>query len=596
VLLTAPTAADEATSVALLNCLVREICAPEQQVWPAADRLTVRLPRVGIALRARLRGAPYGPAFRFAPPIEELRAGAWVPVPWPRLADLVAGELELATGRPNPELTGQVAASHAALDAILAARARPHDHIGDDAVAAYLASEQALVAGHRCHPAPKARGDGEPADWLRYAPEARARFPLHWLAVRTDLITGDGDFPLPGPGGTGRPDGPGGPDMPDGFTALPAHPWQLSLLSDRPVLRAALASGAVRDLGPSGPLAVPTASVRTVYLPGTDLFCKFSLDVRITNCVRKNAWYELTGAVALSRLLAPVFAALGEAYGCELLAEPAYRSVLLADRRLHEGLGVIVRTGVRGRPGTPLLAGALTDPYGSPLPGLLADRAPLTWWAGYVRRVVPAVLHAYFAYGVVLEPHLQNVLIRVDHDGMPVQAIFRDLEGTKLLAGRWDLSGLPARAREAVTYDEERGWRRVVYCLFVNHLAELVAAIAELRAAPAMERDLWGVVRDEVARYATAAAPGHRGGAARLRALLAGVPWPAKANLRARWARTADRAAAYVTVRSPFADLDDGPSPAAGLATSPANGGAAGVSPAAAAPTRRDHDRAAPPS
>jgi siderophore synthetase component len=534
VLLTRPALdAADATCVALFNCLVREVCAPEQQVWPADGHLTVRLPRVGITLRARLLRPPAGPTYRVTTPIEELRAAEWIPTPWARLADLIAGELELATGHPNPEFTGQVAASHTALAAILAARERSHDHDP------YLASERALVAGHRFHPAPKAR-QGDPADWLRYAPETNAAFPLHWLAVRADLVTGAGRFTLPAP------------PVPDGYAALPVHPWQLSLLADRPLLRSSLAAGAIRDLGPAGPLAVPTSSVRTVYLPDADLFCKFSLDVRITNCVRKNAWYELVGAVALTRLLRPVFARLGAAYDCTLLAEPAYRSVTLADRRLHEGLGVIIRTGVRDRPGAPLLAGALADPYGSLLPGLLSGCSPLTWWAAYVRRVVPPVLCAYLGYGVVLEPHLQNVLIRVDDDGMPTQAVFRDLEGTKLLAGRWDLSDLPPRVREALTYDAERGWSRVVYCLFVNHLAELVAAIADLH--PALEPDLWRVVRDEVAGVAE----GHRdrAGAARLRALLAGVPWPAKANLRARWARSADRVATYVTVRNPFADLD----------------------------------------
>ena len=539
--------AADATRVALFNCLVREVCAPDQQVWPGGGHLTVRLPRVGITLRARLLRPPFGPTYRLTTPIEELHAAEWIPTPWARLADLIAGELEPATGRPNPEFTAQVAASHTALAAILAARTpstpRPRrDHALDPGLkhtAEYVASEQGLLSGHRFHPAPKAR-QGDPADWLRYAPETRAAFPLHWLAVRTDLITGDGDFAVPAP------------PMPDGYAALPAHPWQLSLLADRPLLCWALASGAIRDLGQTRPLAVPTSSVRTVYLPDADLFCKFSLDVRITNCVRKNAWYELVGAVALTRLLRPVFAMLGEAYGCALLAEPAYRSVTLADRRLHEGLGVIIRTGVRARPGTPLLAAALADPYGSLLPGLLSGCSPLTWWAAYVRRVVPPVLCAYLGHGVVLEPHLQNVLIRVDDDGLPAQAVFRDLEGTKLLAGRWDLSDLPDRVREALTYDPERGWNRVVYCLFVNHLAELVAAIADLH--PALEPHLWRVVRDEVARVAQ----GHRDGAARLRALLAGVPWPAKANLRARWARTADRAATYVPVRSPFADLDTG--------------------------------------
>ncbi|HEX6468367.1 MAG TPA: IucA/IucC family protein [Streptosporangiaceae bacterium] len=580
-------AADEAGSVALLNCLVREICGPEQQVWRAGGRLTLRLPRVGIALRARLaRPKPYGPSLPLAPPVEELSTGRWTAVSCARLADLVAGELELATGRPNPEFAGQVAASRAALAAILAARGPDTGAAaGDDA---YLASEQALVAGHRFHPAPKARA-GEPAGWLGYAPEVRARFPLHWLAVRADLITGDGDFTLPERLA---------PPMPDGFTALPVHPWQRSLLGDRPLLRAALASGAIRDLGPYGPAAVATSSVRTVYLPDADLFCKFSLDVRITNCVRKNAWYELAGAPVLSRLLGPVFAALGEAYGCALLAEPAFRSVVLADRRLHEGLGVILRAGVRrpaGSPGgTPLVAGALADPYGSPLRELLAGHPAPAWWAAYVRRVVPPVLHAFLAYGVVLEPHLQNVLIRVDGGGLPIQAIFRDMEGTKLLAGHWDRPGasrlrdLPPRVREAMTYDQERGWRRIVYCLFVNHLAEVAAAIANLcPAARDLERDLWRAVRDEVARYA--AAPGSalaEADAARLRALLAGVPLPAKANLKARWARAADRAAPYVMVRSPFAGLD---------AAWPPDVAAAGLSRAATAPTLRGRARGEPP-
>jgi hypothetical protein len=37
-----------------------------------------------------------------------------------------------------------------------------------------------------------------------------------------------------------------------------------------------------------------------------------------------------------------------------------------------------------------------------------------------------------------------------------------------------------------------------------------------------------------------------------LRGLLAGVPLPAKANLTVRWARAADRDAAYVPVPNPL--------------------------------------------
>ena len=300
---------------------------------------------------------------------------------------------------------------------------------------------------------------------------------------------------------------------------------------------------------------MPTSSVRTVYV--ADGFCKFSLDVRITNCVRKNAWYELSGAVALTRALRPVFASLPAG----LLGEPGYRTVSVGDPRLHEGLAVIVREGVRDLPGTPLLAAAIADPYarsGAAVARLLSGSSPehlLAWWDAYVRHVAPPVLRAYLEHGVVLEPHLQNVLVSVDGDGMPIHAIFRDLEGTKLVHGPWApfLGGLPGPVAAAMTYDPERGWDRVVYCLFVNHLAEVAAAVADL--CPSLERELWRLTRHHVARHAveTSAVPG---GPARMRALLAGVPMPAKANLRTRWAREPDREAAYVTVPNPLADLE----------------------------------------
>ncbi|GAA2094816.1 IucA/IucC family protein [Actinomadura alba] len=539
--------ADDATGIALLNCLVREVCVPEHQARRTGRHLVLRLPRVGVVLRARLRRAPYGPSYPLAAPIEEQRGAEWLAVGWRRLADLTAGELELATGRANPEFTEQVIAGHTAMAALIEARGP----VRESEVDRFIESEQALVAGHRFHPAPKAR-QGTPAEWLPYAPEARARFRLRWLAVRADLVAEEGDpAPLELLG----------PPAPPGYRTLPVHPWQFSLLAERPVLRAALAGGGVLDLGATGPEAVPTSSVRTAYLPAADLFCKFSLDVRITNCVRKNAWYELTGAVALSRMLRPVFAELAGAFdGCALLAEPAYRTVTLADRRLHEGLGVIVRSGVRSHAGSPLLAAALADPYGcSPasLTRLLAGTPiedALAWWDAYVRLVVPPVLHAFLAYGVVLEPHLQNVLVAVDATDRPVQAIFRDLEGTKLVAGhdgRWELSDLPPRVRESLTYEAGQGWNRVVYCLFVNHLAELAATIADVH--PGAEPELWRLAHRRVERYASEHAQSIRPeGAARLRALLAGVPLPGKANLRNRWERAADRHAGYVAVPSPF--------------------------------------------
>ena len=191
-----------------------------------------------------------------------------------------------------------------------------------------------------------------------------------------------------------------------------------------------------------------------------------------------------------------------------------------------------------GAPENAVMAAALADPYGRFLP---AEIDLLAYWEAYVQAVALPVLRLFFEHGVVLEPHLQNVLIVPDADGMPVRAVFRDLEGTKLLPG-WELDGLPQRAREAVTYDEERGWNRVAYCLFVNHLAELAAALADRE--PDCEPVLWKTAARILEEFS-----GHR----RMREVLEGAPLPAKANLLARWSRAADRAAGYVTVTNPLA-------------------------------------------
>ena len=518
---------------ALLNCLIREVSSPEDQVL--ADDLgylVIRLPRAAAVLRARTRRPSAGIGPRLDGWCQVLDGGSWRLLDSAELAGLIAAELTLSSGMANGEFTAQVGDSQAALTAICAARGAPAED-------GFVASEQALVAGHRFHPAPKAR-PGAPGDWLRYAPEAGARFPLRFLGVRADVLVADGE--------TEALDRLGGPVPPPGFRLLPAHPWQLGLLRDAPWFQRAVAGGLITDLGAGSRPVAPTSSVRTVYDPVADLFCKFSLNVRLTNCVRKSAWYELAGSVLLTPLVSHAFEAFPEAV---LLGEPGYRTAALASRDGYEGLAVIVRSGFLAAmpPGVaPLLAASLTEPGVSFFDERDGDWLA-GWWQMYVRLVAAPVLGAFFEHGIVLEPHLQNVLAGVDGAGWPVRAIFRDLEGVKLVTDRHRalLAGLPAGVARGLGYDVGQGWDRVAYCLIVNHLAEIAAAIAD-RMGAEFERALWRAARDEL----TVIAKEH-GWPAQLRALLAGVPLPAKANLRVRWARAADREAGYVPVPNPLA-------------------------------------------
>ncbi|KJY46102.1 iron transporter, partial [Streptomyces sp. NRRL S-444] len=349
----------------------------------------------------------------------------------------------------------------------------------------YVLSEQSLVMGHPYHPAPKARGGAPAASWLPYAPEAYARFPLVFLGLREDQVAEEG-----GPAAAGAIESLAGlldgPRAPAGYRLLPAHPWQLDLVGCSEPVREAFADGRLLRLGPGRLPAWPTASIRTLYVPGEgngerDLFVKFSLDVRITNDVRRLWRHDLLKLRRTDAAVEAGFADLrSSGSNAVWLADRGYRTACFA----FEELAVLVRDGLHAQvePGaTPLASAALAEGFaGSPL-AVTGD--PVGWWRAYLRHVVPPVLDVFARHGVVLEAHLQNTLVAVDAQGMPVQALFRDAEGVKLL---------PDVERDAA-------WQRLVYCLVVNHLTEVAGALAEEH--PGAAAAVWPAVREEFLRY-----------------------------------------------------------------------------------------------
>ncbi|MDG4760552.1 IucA/IucC family protein [Micromonospora sp. WMMD710] len=512
--------ADLSAAHAVYGCLVREVGLPAGDTTVLDGCAHLLLRHLDVSLRCAVtRVSPLG-AHRYDGPVQRMTDGnRWEDVDADALAGLAAAELTARTGLANDEFVGQVRASRDTVARLLADRpAWDPTPTSDAAIDAYVDSEQSLVHGHPHHPAPKWRS-GDPDRWQGYAPELRTAFRLRWLAVPDDLVAGDGPFDAlvaaldP-------------PPSPAGHRVLPVHPWQLSLIPPT--------YPGLRDLGEGGVEVRPTASVRTVYAPDADLFVKTSLHVRITNCLRKNARYELTGAVALTDLLAQV----PMPDGVGLLAEPAYRTVDVAGA--DEAYGTILRTGLRPhlRPGdTPILAAALAA-------APLAVPDPVTWWREYVELLVPAVLHCWLGHGVVHEAHLQNVVVVLDSARRPVRMLLRDLEGVKLDTGRW--TSWPDGVPPQVGYDARSARRRVVYCLFVNHLAGLCGALAD--AWPGIEPRLWRELRAVVAAVAA-----DLDDPPELRALLDGEPLVAKANLLVRWRRAADRAAPFVSVPNPLA-------------------------------------------
>ncbi|MFJ8111938.1 IucA/IucC family protein [Streptomyces sp. NPDC096132] len=488
--------ADAYAAAPLLNCLLRELAEPLSEPHgspaPPDGHRVYRLLGTGRLLRVRGTRRPAEP---------EARAdGAWHRLGYGELVGLVAQEARRHTGRANDALPAEMTDSRDVVAALLAARARATPPTG-----LYLRSEQSLITGHPHHPAPKTRGGGPAASWLPYAPEACARFPLTLLAVREDLVVEEGDTSALDALGTAPP----------GYRLLPAHPWQLDLTG--PALAPAFADGRLLRLGTTAFEVWPTAAVRTLYAPERDLCLKFSLDVRITNDIRRLWRHDLLKLRRTDDAAAKAFEAVGGS--AAWLSDRGYRTASFA----FEELAVLVRDGLRGPvlPGaTPLLAAGLAEGFpGSPL---AATTRPGAWWEAYLTAVVPPALAVFADHGVVLEAHAQNTLIAVDASGTPVQALFRDAEGVKLL---------PDVERAA-------GWERLVYCLVVNHLTEIAAALAERHPG----FDPWPAARRELARHDLPEA----------HALLTAPTLPGKTNLLLRWTGADGADARYLPLPNPL--------------------------------------------
>jgi len=465
------------------------------------------------------------------------------------------------TRASNDELLDQVLQSQL-LTAAIVGHNTPMDA---DPLSGYLASEQGLWFGHPNHPAPKARLWPAHLAQETYAPEFQARTPLHLFEVpleglsvganglsKAQVLAGFADQSQARPG----------------YAVICMHPVQAQLFMQDGRVQRLLKSAAIVDLGATGLMANPTASIRTWYIEGHEFFIKGSLNVRITNCVRKNAWYELESALMIDRIFRNLQLTQPETLGgLSVVAEPgllswAPQQASEADSHwFREQTGAILRenfcldTGTdssimagtlfaRGLHLRPLVHEFLTRFNGNDL----HDQQLLSWFDDYQALLLRPVLALFFNHGIVMEPHLQNSVL-VHDNGRPQRLLLRDFEGVKLTeelgTSRIDTDVHP-RVRESLLYSRQQGWNRIVYCLFVNNLSEAVLALSWERPhlAPLMwqrvEQQLISI-RAELSR----AAP-------ELDALIAGQPIACKTNLKVRLAAKADRQAGYVTLMSPW--------------------------------------------
>ncbi|ACZ77430.1 IucA/IucC family protein [Dickeya parazeae Ech586] len=568
----------------LLNCLIKEFAIPEGYVryeWPdemkgippgayfdGADWKGIPMV-IGLPDSLQLfvmvdRRDTFGSQHYLSDVYLRQSQGDWHCPDFERVIARVLAACEHIAGRKNPELYEQILQSRQLVGAIVSHNQRQQT---DAPLQHYLHSEQGLWFGHPSHPAPKARLWPAHLGQEQWAPEFQARAALHQFEVPTEGLHIGANGLTPQQVLEGFADqGPAAP----GRAIICMHPVQAQLFMQDVRVQQLLQNEVIRDLGQSGRVASPTASIRTWFIENHDYFIKGSLNVRITNCVRKNAWYELESTVLIDRLFRQLLAQQADTLGgLTAAAEPGVVSwspvgVSESDQYwFREQTGGILRENFCRRTGAehsimagtlfargvdlqPMIHTFLRTHYGA----VLDDNALLYWFDDYQTRLLRPVLSLFFNHGVVMEPHLQNSVL-VHQQGRPHQVLLRDFEGVKLT----DDLGIHAipddihpRVRQSLLYSREQGWNRIMYCLFINHLSEAILALSHGHAhlAPLM----WQRVRQQLrAIQAELRQP-----APELEALIAGEPVACKTNLKVRLAAEADRQASYVQLPSPWGD------------------------------------------
>ncbi|WP_306056784.1 IucA/IucC family protein [Natronococcus wangiae] len=407
------------------------------------------------------------------------------------------------------------------------------------------AFERIVTDGHPFHPAGKIRRGMNAAEGLAYAPEFTDRIDIRFVAVDreyaletradgaerlTDRLCAtfdglEGALERAIPAKRAR----------DEYAVVPVHPLQYHrTIPDRYARQRA--DGRVVPIPDSAHPATPQLNLRTVVPYDTERTAngplphlKLAIPVQTTNVVRTLSPH----AVANGPQVTDVVRAIEERESLEtlgLLAEPA-ATCYYPPGGPHPGgdgfddarhLSGLLRTNPSAHPladaGTvPVVASSLVadaPTAGRPLVCEVIDRygertgaantadAALEFVDRYADVVVPEQLYLLSEYGVALESHLQNSLIVFDAaEARPVATLVRDLGGIRVHGERLAERGLslepyPDSDLDA-DGDEDLYWK-LYYALFQNHLAELVATIAD--ELPVDERDCWARIGEQCER------------------------------------------------------------------------------------------------
>lgn len=373
----------------------------------------------------------------------------------------------------------------------------------------FLESEQSLIIGHQLHPTPKSRQGIDEDEEAVFAPERKGAFQLHYFLADNEIVSQGSVLELDATRLI-KEELKRDHFIPDSFkekyceddglSLIPVHPLQARKLLGKEEVCQQIQLGKLSYLGPQGRTFYPTSSVRTVYHPEAMYMYKFSIPVKITNSLRVNKTKELERGVEVSALLqGGLQEKLETLYPkFRIIQDPAYITLDLGEG--ESGFETVIREnpfkdGNQTR--TTLLAALCQDGItgeGSHLTNIIkniAGREGITlavaserWFAAYLKVSLHPMCWLYASFGIALEAHQQNSIIKLDQKGYPDIFYYRDNQGYYFMESKAPelrelIPNLNAKSDTVCSdYIAEERFR---YYVFFNHLFGLINAFGTNR-------------------------------------------------------------------------------------------------------------------
>lgn len=383
----------------------------------------------------------------------------------------------------------------------------------------YLDFEAWTPEGHNLHPGAKTRQGFTASEQLAYAPELCRELSLEWVKVKNSLLQHSGVV-----GQAFR--------APDGDWLLPIHPWQKQRVLPR-LYGTEIEDGQITDYDREPLRCRVCTSFRTVVpLDQGFPILKLSVGSLMTSTERSMSRFTVLQGPLYSRyfqrlqgqapdLFQNVIPAPETGGLCWAQEQPEARSrnlsMLFRERCEMGGKERWVPSSALPQP----------HPQGGTVMASLFGRGPTLRrrFRDYLLLLIPFHLRLYQEFGLALEAHMQNCVVRWGESG-PDKLWVRDWGGVRAngeILAETDpdlLSRLDSNSVTLSTADAAE--KKLIACLYCNHLTEVVATLSW--EGGESEDWLWNQVKDVTAAYA-------RGSLARR---ILQERWPVKCLLKMR--------------------------------------------------------------